>query len=514
MPDVPAARRDVMSRLIAAFIFRWRYPLSALCVLGALVSIPSANITKIDNDITAWFSKSDPVYQDYERFRAEFGGTRNLIVALQASSPEALFSEATLAYIERITGDIERIDTVQRVESLATATVVDAVPDGLDVRRLIELAQSGGPDAVRRRAVEDELIRGDLVSEDATVTASIVSFDEDRIDAVRGGVIQQIHDAVDPGLPPGIRAFYNGSLEISETYNRITLDNQQKFTPPILFVTVAAIYFTFRSFRKTLLALFAVAISVLWTLGLYSLLGFSYNVLASMIVPLIVVLAIADDVHIMQHWDEERRHGDVEQAFTNTVAHLTAPLLGASATTALGMLSLATSDVVAVRSFGIGSAVGIMVDFVISLVLMPTLLSLVKPETGETPHERYLLPPLQRVAKWSTRHPGRVLTASVAGGPPSLPRHLPAPRRHEPHQLLQPQPPAGAVGSGHRQQAGGRLQLSADARGAARLAEASGHAGANEPAAGGAPARSLRSQGDVGRRLRQAHSPRAERRPE
>ena len=41
-----------------------------------------------------------------------------------------------------------------------------------------------------------------------------------------------------------------------------------------------------------------------------SLMGFSYNVLASMLVPLIVVLAIADDVHIMQHWDEERRHGD------------------------------------------------------------------------------------------------------------------------------------------------------------------------------------------------------------
>ena len=36
--------------------------------------------------------------------------------------------------------------------------------------------------------------------------------------------------------------------------------------------------------------------------------GFSYNVLGSMLVPLIVVLAIADDVHIMQHWDEERRH--------------------------------------------------------------------------------------------------------------------------------------------------------------------------------------------------------------
>ena len=405
-----------MSRLLAEIIYRWRYFLSGVCVLGALVSIPRANITHIDNDITAWFSKSDPVYKDYERFRQEFGGTRTLIIALEAGSPDQLFSAEALASIEQISGDIERVDTVQRVDSIATATVVDAVPDGLDVRRLIELARTRGPDAVRARALDDELIRGDLVSADATVAAIIVSFDEDRIDAVRGGVIQQIHDIVDPRLPADLRAHYNGSLEISETYNRITLDNQRKFTPPILLFTIAAIYLTFRSWRKTLLTLVGVAVSVFWTLGLYSLFGFTYNVLASMIVPLIVVLAIADDVHIMQHWDEERRHADDETTFKNTVAHMMAPLLGASATTALGMLSLATSEVVAVRSFGIGSAVGIMVDFAISLVLMPTLLSLVKPEIAETPHERYLLPPLMRVAQWSTRHPGRVVASCVVVG--------------------------------------------------------------------------------------------------
>ena len=405
-----------MSRLLAEVIYRGRFPLTIFFVLGAILSIPRANVTTIDNDITAWFSKSDPVYQDYERFRQEFGGTRTLIVALEAKSPQMLFSAETLRYIEQVTGDIERVDTVQRVDSIATATVVDAVPDGLEVRRLIEFGRTRGPDAVRARALDDDLLRGDLVSADATVTAIVVSFDEDRIDAVRGGVIQRIHDIVDPRLPPGIRSYYNGSLEISETYNRITLDNQLKFTPPILLFTVLAIYATFRSWRKTVLNLFGVALSVFWTLGLYSLLGFTFNVLASMIVPLIVVLAIADDVHIMQHWDEERRHADVETTFKNTVAHLTAPLLGASATTALGMLSLATSDVVAVRSFGIGSAVGIMVDFVISLVVMPTLLSLVRPEVGETPHERYLLPPLMRVARWSTGHPGRVLATCVAVG--------------------------------------------------------------------------------------------------
>jgi predicted RND superfamily exporter protein len=413
---------------LAAFIWRWRLPLSIFIVVGALVLSPRANVTKIDNDITAWFSREDPVYKDYERFRQEFGGTRTLIVALQADTPERLFARDTLQFIEQVTGDIERVDTVHRVDSLATATIVEAIkPEfqaeqeredgGLDVRRVIENPSTQSPADVRRRAMRDDLLRGDLISETGTVTAIVVGFDEDRIDAVRGGVIQQIHDLIDPRLPGGIRAYYNGSLEISETYNRITLDNQVKFTPPILVLTILAIYAAFRSWRKTMLAMFAILMSIFWTLGLYSLMGFSYNVLTSMLIPLIVVLAIADDVHIMQRWDEARRHEDDERAFKETVSHLVTPLFGASVTTALGMLSLATSHVVAVRSFGIGSAVGIMVDFVISLVLVPTLLVYVRTATARVPpHEKYLVAPLRRVARLTCAHPRPVLFAALAIG--------------------------------------------------------------------------------------------------
>jgi predicted RND superfamily exporter protein len=407
-----------LSRRLADVLWRWRYPLTALIVVIAVSFVPRANITHIDNDISAWFSKDDPVYRDYERFRDEFGGSRTLIVALKADSPERLFSRETLDCIRRVTGDIERVETVERVVSLATATTVDAVTrdgeSGLDVRRLIDASGSQAPDEVRRRALKDDLIRGDLVSESGSVTAIVVSFDEARIDAVRAGTIQRIHDIVDPALPAGVRAYYNGSLEISETYNRITLANQRTFTPPIFLVTLIAVYLSFRSWRKMLLTIVAVGISVLWTLGLYSLLGYSYNVLASMLVPLIVVLAIADDVHIMQHWDEERRHRSAEESFKETVAHLAAPLLGASATTALGMASLATSNVVAVRAFGLGSAVGIMIDFMISLVFVPTVLSLMPPEEHETPHEKYLVGPMRAVSMYSTRHPRTVLAIAVA----------------------------------------------------------------------------------------------------
>ena len=132
--------------------------------------------------------EEDPVYKDYERYRAEFGGTRALIVALEADSAERLFSKDTLAFIERVTGDIERVGTVHRVASLATATIVEALPPsgqqsdpdsddgGLEVRPLLENLSARDPAEIRRKALKDDLIRGDLVSDDGRVAALVVTF--------------------------------------------------------------------------------------------------------------------------------------------------------------------------------------------------------------------------------------------------------------------------------------------------------------------------------------------------
>jgi predicted RND superfamily exporter protein len=405
-----------MSARVAEFIFRFRFPLCAAIVAGFFALIPSVDLTEIDNDISMWISEEDPVYQAYERFRAEFGGQRTLLVALAS---DRLFTRDGLEFIRQVTADIERVDTVERVQSLATANVVRSLPadlpageeGGLEVRPLLD---ESDPEAIRQRTLNDPLFRGDLVSLDGRVTVVVVSFDEERIDDVRGEVIERIHQLVDPRLPAGMRAYYNGSVEISETYNRVTLANLQTLTPPIVALTLLAIYVMFRSWRITGLLMIAVLMSGVWTLGLYVLMGFTYNVLASMLPPLVMILAIADDVHIVQHFNHElRATGNKEHAFKSSVQHLFVPLLGASATTALGLASLATSDVVAVRAFGLGAAVGVMVDFVMSLVLVPTMLMLLKPETEVAPQERYLLVPMQRVARFSIGYAGRVVAVAA-----------------------------------------------------------------------------------------------------
>jgi len=411
----------VSSRL-AEILYRYRFVTTAVTIIGALVFAPSVNLTKIDNDLSAWISGADPVYQDYERFRHEFGGTRSLIVALES---DALFTPDTLRYIARISKELEKVDRVDRVQSVATANVVRALAatsadeGGIEVAPLWDEADDT-PDAAaaaRREALDDPLLRGDLVSEDGRVTAVIVTFDEDRIDEVRGRVLQDIRNVVERDKPPHLSAYYNGSLEISEEYNRVTVANTVDLTPPILVITLLALYWMFRSVRKTLLILIAVGVSVLWTLGLYSAIGFSFNVLTSMLTPLVVVLAIADDVHIVQHFDHELRvTGSKERAFKSSVQHLFAPLLGASGTTALGMLSLATSDIVAVRTFGIGAAIGVMIDFALSLAFVPTLLTLVRPDEGVAPQERWFLSPLQRAGRFAFSHSTAVLATVVIVG--------------------------------------------------------------------------------------------------
>ena len=120
-----------MSGRLADLIFRFRLPLCAIIAVGFLAFLPRLNITEIDNDISMWISKDEPVYRMYERFREEFGGQRTLMIALR--SPR-LFTPESLEFIRQVTGDIERVDTVARAQSLATANIVTSLPGAVRLK--------------------------------------------------------------------------------------------------------------------------------------------------------------------------------------------------------------------------------------------------------------------------------------------------------------------------------------------------------------------------------------------
>ena len=195
----------------------------------------------------------------------------------------------------------------------------------------------------------------------------------------------------------------------------------------------------FRSWRMTVLLMVAVARqrrSGRWACTCCS--GFTYNVLASMLPPLVIILAIADDVHIVQHFNHElRATGSKEHAFKSRVQP---PVRAAARRQRHDRARAAVAGDERrrrVRAFGIGAAVGVMVDFVMSLVFVPTLLTLVKPETGRGAAGTLVAG--ADAARWrgsrSATH-GRAVGDGLVVIVVSRVRHRAAARRHQPHQLL------------------------------------------------------------------------------
>ena len=91
-----------MSAALARAVWRFRFILTLLIAAGALLFAPAVSRTTIDNDLTSWFDPQDPIYQQYERFRDEFGGTRTLIVAIKAPSKDRLLSAESFAFIDKV----------------------------------------------------------------------------------------------------------------------------------------------------------------------------------------------------------------------------------------------------------------------------------------------------------------------------------------------------------------------------------------------------------------------------
>ena len=413
---------------MAFWLYRWRTLISLTWLMGAVALAPFTPAARVNNDLDAWFSRDDPLYRDYERFRTEFGGTQPLIIAFrsEAASPDSpdagLFTRERLAFLQGVAEDVERIRSVQRVQSLASAHVLSAdasasgnetqaADDRLDFRPLVDLRRRS-PLETRTLALGDRFLRNELVAANGKVTALVVTFDEERLDQDRAAILNDIYATVRSRLPTGLAAYYNGSIEINETYNRVTIDNQRRFIPPILVLTLIVVYVLFRSLTHAFVVLACIVVSVVWTLGIYALLGFGFNILTAMLTPVIVVLAISDDVHLIQHYERERPRGNAEDAFKHTVSYLFRPLAGASGTTALGLLALATSDILAVRHFGIGAAIGVVLDFAISIVLVPTMLGWL-PAHRTARNRAFLTQPVRAAAAFATRRAGAVLALTA-----------------------------------------------------------------------------------------------------
>ncbi len=135
-----------------------------------------------------------------------------------------------------------------------------------------------------------------------------------------------------------------------------------------------------RSFRLTMIVFSVGLLSATASLAAVGLCGDTLDAVMMSMPSLVYVLAISGAVHLINYYRDEVRERGVEGAPLRAIAHGWKPALICSVTTAIGLLSLYTSDLVPIRKFGMYSALGVLLMLVVLFVFLPAALE-VFPET-------------------------------------------------------------------------------------------------------------------------------------
>jgi hypothetical protein len=129
--------------------------------------------------------------------------------------------------------------------------------------------------------------------------------------------------------------------------------------------------------RLALILLVGAAYSTGLSLAVLYYSGGTMNLLMTMLPPLVYVLTISSGVHLLNYYRDAVREGGLLGAERRAIAHGWLPCVLAAGTTAIGLVSLATSKIVPIQEFGVYSAVGMLVSVATLLLYLPAALQIV-----------------------------------------------------------------------------------------------------------------------------------------
>lgn len=140
----------------------------------------------------------------------------------------------------------------------------------------------------------------------------------------------------------------------------------------ILGITLSLI--CFRSITATVMIFFIGGISAVMCLAFVWWFGSSVDAIMMSMPALVYVLGLSGAAHIMNYYQEAIDEHGYEGASERAIAHGWKPALMCNITTAIGLFTLYTSELIPIQKFGIFSAIGVMATLLVLFTYLPAAL--------------------------------------------------------------------------------------------------------------------------------------------
>jgi len=395
--------------------YKW-HVLTAIALITAFF-VYELRYVQVDSNIINSLPANDPVVKLFNEVGAEFGGNEMGMILVEADD---VLMPQVLDDIKTITDTLTGIESVLSVTSLTNMMTINVENDDFQVHNLIN--ENNYPrtkqqaDSLKKVIAKNNMVSGNIISKDATATMILYTIkDGTDVDSLSTVVMDKI-DA----LNIKTKHYYAGAPFLRKYVDSIVSYDLRTLIP-IAFVVIALILFlSFHSSRGIILPLLTAGLSIIWALGIFTMMGLKLSMVSNNVPIIILAVGSAYAIHVLNRvnqCEEKEKNRKIAKAYMFMII----PVSLTALTTMVGFLSFVFGAYLnMIRDFGVFAALGTFFSAVLALTMVPALLAVLPAKTrreakrkidpGKSKMKKYLLEPL---SKKVVRRPKRVVLGWV-----------------------------------------------------------------------------------------------------
>ena len=328
--------------------------------------------SRMETDLDKYMPQHHPAFVYSNQAEEWFDIKDGIIIAIE--NQKGIYNSGTIQKVKDLTKALQKMKQINKddVTSLYTADNIIGTEDGLDVKAFFKRTPktTEALERLRTNVRNNEMIFGRLVSTDEKVTVIIAEIEDDVFSQEFYQQILELGKSFEG--PENIHVA--GRPIVEGTMALLGPADMKRMVPIVVLVIILVLLLVLRSFKSTFFTLLVVLFSTVWAFGLMAALGIPIYAVSTMIPVMLIAIGVADGIHLYSHLHQfmiKNPDATKKDAMMDMIHGMWKPVVMTSVTTAVGFISLLTSQVYPIKYFGLFTAFGVMIAMVFSLVLIP-----------------------------------------------------------------------------------------------------------------------------------------------
>lgn len=354
-------------------IVKYRWPILVILILLTAFLGYQLKKVQVDSNIVDSLPKNDSIVKAFKEVGKRFGGNEMGMIILKDRN---VLSPKILKDIRRITDTLSETQGIHSVMSLTNMMNFKIEHDGFQLNKLINdnnwphnLEQT---DKLKKEILANKMVAGNIISKDGSATIILFTFQADaNISLVSQVIMKKIGD-----MHLHENYYFAGSSFMTK-YIADVISHDLIRLIPISFLLIAGLLFlSFRSLRGVVLPLLTSSLAIVWSLGIFVMLGFKLSMVSNNVPIIILAVGSAYSIHILNRVNQCEEK-DTKKAIARSLSLMIVPISLAALTTMVGFLSfIFGSYLTMIRDFGLLAALGTFFSAVLALTFAPAIIAI------------------------------------------------------------------------------------------------------------------------------------------